>query len=435
MSEIADEFDDGYLVEDDFPKELDMKVKYSYPDNPDYEIVSFLERINFDSEKLEDLQKNKGFIIQASKSTKKEIKNPDGIFSTRFAQKLGDDNAFQDRYSCNCGALKGSMNRGLVCPTCNSQCKFIDDDFSIFGWIEIDKEYAVIHPIMYKQLNGFFGTSKYIKDKKSKRGSVLRNILDFDPEIDKDGHIVGYKERKGEPYYGIGMIEFRKRFDEILEFYYNKNHKKDVYNDIIHDKDIIFTNSVPVFTTLLRPMDIVGGSMYYEKTNELYNIMAKQAKYINRNKRSMDRNLNLKNQQLFRFQSKYIELYDEVVEILSGKKGELRTLVSGRFNFSSRNVIKQNPNLRIDQVELPYAELVITQEQRIINILHRTYNITYQEAYNQWFKAVGEVDPIIVNILQDIIKSSCNGEGLPVIINRNRATCSILKRYCIDVNL
>ena len=422
MEDNSKEFkedNDNYLYDDLSPKELDMNIKYSYPQNPDWEVVSFLSRIDFEEEKIDDLQKNKGFVIQSAKSTKKEIKNPDGIFSSRFGSRLGSDNPYQDRYSCACGALKGSMNRGLICPTCNTQCKYIDDDFSIFGWIEIDKEYAVIHPVMFKQLDGFFGRSKYIKDKKSKRGSVLRNMIEFDPEIDKDGHITGYKEKKGEPFYGIGMIEFRKRFDEILEFYYNKNHKKEVYDDIIADKHLIFINSVPVFTTLLRPMDIVGGSMYYEKTNELYNIMAKQAKYINKNKRSMDRNLTLKNQQLYRFQSKYMDLYDEVVEILSGKKGELRTLVSGRFNFSSRNVIKQNPNLRIDQVELPYAELVITEEQRIINILHRTYNITYQEAYNQWFKAVGKVDPIIVNILQDIIKSSCNGEGIPVIINRN----------------
>lgn len=417
MKEFSDDKD--YLYDNDSPEDLEMKVTYTYPQNPDYEIVSFLERVDFEEEKVKDLQRNKGFIIHAAKSTKKEVKNPQGIFSTKFGSKLGDDNPYQDRYSCDCGKLKGSMNRGLICPACESICKYIDDDFSIFGWIEIAKEYAVIHPTMYKQLDSFFGRSKYVKDKKSKHGSVLRNIIDFDPEIDRDGHIAGYKERKDEPFYGIGMIEFRNRFDEILEYYYNKNHKKTIYDDIIADKHLIFINSVPVFTTLLRPMDIVGDSMYYERTNELYTIMSKQAMYINRNKRSMDRNLTLKNQQLFRFQSKYMELYDEIVDILSGKKGELRTLVSGRFNFSSRDVIKQNPNLRMDQVELPYTELVITQEQRIINILHRTYNISYQEAYNQWFKAVGTVDPIIVSILNDMIKSSCGGEGLPVIINRN----------------
>ena len=435
MSDL-DNSNDIFLDEDESQKDLEMKVNYSYPDNPDFEYVSFLERIDFEKEKLSDLQKNKGFIISASKSTKKEVKNPNGIFSQLYGQKLGDDNPYQDRYSCSCGNLKGSMNRGLICPACETQCKYIDDDFSMTGWIEIDKEYAVINPVMFKQLDGFFGRSKHVKDKKSKYGSVLRNILDFDPEIDRDGHIVGYKDKKGEPFYGIGMIEFKKRFDEILEYYYNKNKKKDVYEDIVKDKHLVFINSVPVFTTLLRPMDIVGESMYFERTNELYNIMAKQAKYINRNKRAMDRNLTPKNQQLYRFQSKYIELYDEIVEILSGKKGELRSLLAGRFNFSSRDVIKQNPYLRIDQVELPYVELVITLEQRIINILHRTYNISYQEAYNQWFKAVGTVDPIIVNILQDIIKSSPNGEGIPVIINRNPTINygSILQMFCVGIN-
>lgn len=86
-----------------------------------------------------------------------------------------------------------------------------------------------------------------------------------------------------------------------------------------------------------------------------------------------------------------------------------------RFNFSARSVIKQNPDLRIDQIELPYAELVIALEQRIINILHRTYNISFQDAYDKWFRAVSIVDDTIVKIIRDIIKNECGGEGLPVI--------------------
>ena len=62
------EIDNEYLYEDIKPKDLDMKVKYSYPDNPDYDIVSFLERIDFENEKIDDLQKNKGFITAYSLS-------------------------------------------------------------------------------------------------------------------------------------------------------------------------------------------------------------------------------------------------------------------------------------------------------------------------------------------------------------------------------
>lgn len=420
--------------------DLNLNVKYSYPHNNEYDFIAYLERIDFDKEKEEDLKKGKGFIISVPQksSLNKDIKNPNGIFSTRFGQRLGDMNPYIDQYSCQCGALKSSSNDGLECDKCGTICRYVGDDFSIFGWIEIDKEYGIINPDMFKLLDSFFGRSKYVKNKKIKKeikkGSVLLNMIEYDKEIDQNGHEVGNKIKNGEPYYGIGMIEFKEKFDEIFEYYYSKNKKKEIYDDIMADRDKLFINSIPVFTTLLRPMDIFSGTMYYEKTNGYYNMMVKQAQSINKNKRKIDRVPKSKNHQLFRFQMKYMDLYDEIIKILNGKKGQLRTLLSGRFNFSSRSVIKQNPNLRIDQVELPYAELVIANQQKIINILHRMYNISYQEAYDKWFKAIGTVDQTIVNIIEDMIKSS--GEGLPVIINRNPTISygSILQMFCVGIN-
>ncbi len=415
---------------DEKESKLGIRVNYQYPNNPDYDYVVYTERINFDKEKEHDLKTGKGFIISSPKATlKKDIRNPNGIFSTKFGQRLGDQNPFMDRYSCQCGKLKSAMNNGLVCDKCGTICKFVDDDFAMFGWIEIDPEYGIIHPDLYKQLDLFFGRSKYIKDKKSKRGSVLLNMIDFDQEMDQSGNIIGPKVKNNEPFYGIGMIEFKNRFDEIMEFYYTKNKKKELYEDIMADRDKVFTNSIPVYTTLLRPVDIAAETMYYEKTNGYYSMMVRQSQMINKNKRKIDRNVRQKSLQLFRLQMKYMTLYDEVVDILNGKKGELRNLISGRFNYSSRSVIKQNPDLQIDQVELPYAELVITESQRIINILHRTLNITYQEAYDRWFKAIGSIDPIIVQILNDLIHNSCGGKGIPVIINRNPTIRTYIGRF------
>ena len=53
-----------------------MRVNYSYPDNPEYEYIAYMERINFDEEEVDDLRKGKGFIIDSPKATiKKDIKN------------------------------------------------------------------------------------------------------------------------------------------------------------------------------------------------------------------------------------------------------------------------------------------------------------------------------------------------------------------------
>lgn len=84
-----------------------------------------------------------------------------------------------------------------------------------------------------------------------------------------------------------------------------------------------------------------------------------------------------------------------------------------RFNFSSRSVIAQDPSLRVDQVKLPYVALAIMLQQKIINILSRTYNIRSAEAYQMWFKGVTNPNKRIYDIINSIIHY--NPEGLPVI--------------------
>ena len=56
-------------------------------------------------------------------------------------------------------------------------------------------------------------------------------------------------------------------------------------------------------------------------------------------------------------------------------------------------------------------------QQRIINILIRTYNISPADAYDIWSRASAEKDERVAEIITAIIKSE--PEGLPVIINRN----------------
>ena len=105
-----------------------------------------------------------------------------------------------------------------------------------------------------------------------------------------------------------------------------------------------------------------------------------------------------------------------------------------RWNFSSRSVIAQDPSLRIDQIKLPYIALAIMLQQKICNILCRTYNIGEAEAYNIWFKGVTTPSQQIHDIIMSIIHSK--PEGLDCIINRNPTISygSIMHMYCIGIN-
>lgn len=414
--------------------ESQIKVNLTYPNSSEFEFLTKIEIIDLDKEAQQDINTGTGFLISSPKSTnKKDIKNPDGIYSSKFGQKLGDLNPFADRYSCECGRTKSRINHDLICPYCNTKVIYVDDDFTMFGWIILKDQYHIIHPKFYDSLDYIFGSSPYNTEKKRIKGTKLQNMLNYAWEVDQDG-VRRECEFKpdNEPFYGIGMTEFYNRFDEILDYYIKKNPKKiDYYNEIMENREKVFCHSIPVFTTHLRPADIRDGYMYYEPINGMYNMINIHVHRINKDKRKLDQDPKIKNSELYKVQMKYMELVGEVMKILTGKKGQLRMLLGGRYNYSCRAVIRQDPSLRIDQVKLPYVELVICLQQRIINILVRTYNMSPAEAYNIWSNAIAEKDERIAEIINTIIRSE--PEGLPVIINRNPTINygSMLQMFCI----
>jgi DNA-directed RNA polymerase beta' subunit len=393
------------------------------------------------------------------------MKNINGIYSSRFGQKLGDINPFADRYSCECGHLKSRINHDIECPMCHTKVKYVDDNFKLFGWIILKDNYHIIHPKFYDTLDYLFGESKYNEDRKKIKGSrKLKNILNYSPEVDQNGFSseCSFKPDK-EPFFGLGMIDFYNRFDEIIDYYYELSPKKAKYYNEIQDykyacscrsligrdkigqtckhcgkpvkyigKSMIFTHSIPVFTTHLRPADIKDGYMYFEPTNGMYNMINTHVHRINNDKRKMNRDIKVKNSELFEVQKNYMDLVNEIMDILSGKKGQIRNLISGRYNYSSRSVIRQDATLRVDQIKLPYVTLVKCLEQPIINILVRNYNISPSEAYEKWYRSIAKKDNRIAEIIDNIIKSHPEG-GIPFLINRNPTINygSILQVYCV----
>ena len=329
-----------------------ITLKLTYPRSDIYDYMTKIEIIDLDREAKEDIESGNGFLISAPESSnKKDFKNIDGIYSSRFGQKLGDVNPFADRYKCECGNLRSRINHGIECPICHSTVKYVDDDFKMFGWIVLKDEYHIIHPKFYDSLDYIFGESKYNEEKKKVKGSRrLRNILNYAPEVDQHGFTreCEFKPDK-EPYFGIGMIEFYNRFDEILDYYYSLNpKKKEEYEEIKQYRDLVFCHSIPVFTTHLRPADVRDGYMYFEPTNGMYNLINKHVHIINKNRRNMDKDIKIKNSELFKVQMKYMELTNEIFDILNGKKGQLRSLAGARYNYSSRAVIRQDASLRVN---------------------------------------------------------------------------------------
>jgi DNA-directed RNA polymerase beta' subunit len=386
---------------------MPLEVKFQYPKHPDYYYEAVLERINLDDERENDLRKGKGFIVSEPQNIKKDVKDPNGIFSHRYGQLLQDVNPFADRYKCECGTLRSRIHNGIICHVCHTPVKYVDDDYNYFGYIVLKDPYYIIHPNLYKSID-------YLVSRKK---ANLLNILEHLEEKDKNGFTIETgKINKDEPYKGIGMMEFKERFDEIMEYYSQVNPNKiEYYKDIMANKDKVFIQTIPVYTTHLRPFKVDGQYFSFEGTNAIYNLLAKLAYSVNKDHLMMFRKPKSKNKLLYDMQVKYNELYKELEDILAQKKGAIRSLFGGRYNFSSRSVIIPNPKLRIDEVTLPYNGLVELLQQTIINVLHKSYNMTYSEAYKMWYKAQIKRNDRIYQIIKGIIHD--HERGIPILIN------------------
>jgi DNA-directed RNA polymerase beta' subunit len=400
-------------------------MNQSYANHTNVETYSLLKRINLDDECLKDLNAGNGHLIDRAKGTiKKDLKDEFGIFSPKFGMTLDDMTPYADRYKCSCGNLIGRVYNKIECPDCKTPVRFIDNNFEYTAWIKIDEPYAIIHPNLYKLIEFIIGAKK------------LENILVYYDDKDIDGHSkeinssIKIEIPADEPFYGIGMISFKERFDEIMQYYVKKYPtKKAHYRDIIKNRDKIFARSIPVYTTMLRPYKVEGDNFHFGDTNKLYIMMINLVDRINRVELNINRRRKPKSQLLWDLQSKISELYAEIENILSGKKGQIRMLFGGRYNFTARNVIIPDPTLNVDEVTVAYTTLVELMQQRIINVLSKSYNITYNQAYQIWYNASISKNDRVWAIIENIINdgttvtdtdgATYRRKGIPILINRN----------------
>ncbi len=407
-----------------------MRINITYPYSDEYEYETRLERIDLDQERIKDIKTGKGFILDPPRMIKHDVKNRTGIFSNRFGSTIADVDSFNGKYRCECGYYHGSLLHGEVCPNCNSVVKYYDDDVTIFGWLVLKDKYFYIQPNIYRTLEGFIGASR------------LDRILKPDIQVDSDGKIVSMgstlvKPKKDEPFRGIGLFEFRRRYQEILQFYLDKYPAKTkFYEDLIKLEPIAFAHSVPVFSSLLRPSQLEGNSsLKYASVNENFQMISSLVTKINKDKLRMNQKVKEKASLMYDLQSQINEVYNELSEILARKKGDIRSALGGRLAFTSRSVIAQDPYLRCDEIKLPFQGLLELYQQVIINILVRTQNISYSDAYKRWYKTkIKGYDQTIYDILDGLIKDQ---NGLPFIINRNPTIQygSILRVKCVGINL
>ena len=416
-------------IYNELDKNIDLSITGLYPYTselnefgmPKYRYESKLEIIDFDEEFNYDICSGHGFIVTSNKSIKKDLVSDNTIYSDKFGMGYNDVTPFGDVYKCKCGHTTMKINEGIICEVCHTPVKYVSSDFSMTGWIKVEEPCYVIQPAMFKKIKSFIGKNKFDE------------ILIFNAVINEDGFITIKEPPKNNPYAGIGMLEFRNKFDEIIEYFRKKyksnNNKMNMYMDIIDNRHKIFAHSVPVYTLQLRPIHKNKNALSFEGNNALFHIMSNLAKRMNDSKMSTRGREKSTNDLLYKFQMKYMEIYIDLEKLIAQKKGYIRSLNGGRYNFTARNVIIPDPELAIDEIILPYTTLIELLGLTIVNILTKTYSPC--EAYRIWDEARIKYNPMIGKLIQSILDS----EYIGIILNRNPSISpsSIIQLHVIGV--
>ena len=363
-----------------------------------------LETVDWNKAYWADIHSGKGFEITdiaIKKNAKESEKNKYGTHSPLFGTDWGDENAFEDRYRCECGDIIGKTFEGEICPKCKSKVKFKDIDVSITGWIVLHGDYSVIHPIYYGMLASVIGKKDFPYIIKYNRNMVGSGQLEYiDSSI---------------PFFGIGLIEFKERFDEILDYYAKKKKKKlDYIEKLRADKEKVFVNAIPVYSSILRPISFRGDHFFFTDVDKKYNSIVTLSKLLNEENYFLEKRKKWKIEKRERMtipyimsviQTKIMDIYDLIFEQINGKEGYIRSeLLGGMINFSARNVIIPDPYLRSNEIELGYACFLELYRYEIIASLVKIHNITENEAYEQWYKARIKYSEKIYNVMNYIIK-------------------------------
>lgn len=382
---------------------------------------------NWDEDCRADLMSGMGFEI-TEPAIKGTTKLYNGIQSERFCTDFDSEEGFSERYRCDKGCTHGKVFEGSICPICGGKVKFRDIDLRITGWMII-RDYTVIHPLFYHKLASIIGNK------------VFQSIIKYDKRVSKNGELE-QRENTTSPFYGIGITEFRERFDEILEYYVNKKKgKEEEVAEILANRDKIFPHAIPVYTAVLRPMSFRGESLFYCTIDKLYNKIYSSVFLLNnvdafekrRKKWSKEKRERMdQGSMLSDIQDTLMELWDNIFDEIDSKYGHIQSeILGGMLNWSSRDVIIPNPLLKSDEVILNYMAVLELFKFEIIAYLCEMNDISPNEALEQWSKARIKYSSKIYEIMNYMIKSHTRY----IIINRNPTKLWSFTQRCVSITI
>lgn len=380
-----------------------------------------VEKIPLDLECMSDLISGRGIrLYEVESFDKKHQKTKHGLQSEFFGTDFSSDWAFKDRYSCKCGTYIGKANKGKVCERCQSRVEYHDIDLTKTGWIILDK-YEVLSPIYSAKLAEALGKvdGEYILKIIISRKYEEQGNPEF---TDKELNMI-YRH----PFSYKGMLWLREHIEDVLTYYKRKKPSKaKLFEELESELSMMWTHSIPVYTSLLRT-ELPGekGSKNFKlKINTHFKSIIKTVNTINEYSAEEEldyQNINAIDILLASIQKDIDQVFDITYKDLTEKTGVITSKVlGGRYNFSARNIIvPDSGTLRSDEVAIGYIPFMELYRYELQNEYQKITGCTPSQANNAWQKATNRFDEKFHAIIEHMLHNPEYKKYLGVLINRN----------------
>jgi DNA-directed RNA polymerase beta' subunit len=357
--------------------------------------------------------------VGIDRRTVKPIEN--GLYTKELGSTIDTDKDLRE-YSCLCGELNSRLNEGDICDTCGTICEEqFGVDLDRYGWIDLEP-YFIIQPAAYEMIKKVVGSKTFDR------------MINYQMNISIEGSIVDQNtiNIKQTPFQNIGIIQFKKRFVEIMSYFAKiKPLKADRAILLIKYKNRVFADKIPIFSSLLRPAYASGKKKMfsYDKINSHYTSILNNIKLL-KNGNSKRLKVGGPLIVLYSIQTALQNAYHATITTkLSGKHKLIRNnLLSTRVSFSARAIITSlvGKYSGMDHVVMGYRIFIELFTLEILNCMMRNISVdgyfkdmTLYECL-QYLKAAKYsdiVDERIYYIIEYLITN--HKQGLWVLINRN----------------
>jgi hypothetical protein len=274
---------------------------------------------------MQDIINGNGFLITEPATFQLDETKQKSLYGARsilYGTSYEDETAFIERYCCRCGEFKGKLFEGEECPLCHTKVEYKDANIEFTGWISLGENY-IINPFYYNRLCDCIGKN------------VVPEIVNTKTIVDVNGNMRLAKpeeidENPKHPYIGMGLVEFRKHFEEVLNYFKLKKKKKETEIDrIISESSSVFCSHIPIYSTLLRPQSSTSDTYYFNSIDKHVNPLFSLSEKV-KNAEEIDKHFILG-----RIQQRVNSLWNENFELLNGKEGLIRgQILGGSLNYT-----------------------------------------------------------------------------------------------------